>query len=42
MDVGKPGGVRGWLDFVGRQLGKKTFKEDIDRCPKCGGKMKLQ
>ena len=23
-------------------LAKKTFKEDIDRCPKCGGKMKLK
>jgi hypothetical protein len=23
-------------------LAKKTFKQDIDRCPKCGGKMKLK
>ena len=23
-------------------LAKKTFKEDIDRCPKCVGKMKLK
>ena len=23
-------------------LAKKTFKEDIDICPKCGGKMKLK